>query len=207
MSIELWISFVAATALLSLMPGPCVLLLIAQSLARGFKPAFMSLIGILAADILLISLSLLGVGAILATSVLMFQVVKWAGVSYMLYLGYEQIRDGRKQCVGQENAAESQVMKGSFRAGFLASFLNPKAILFYVAFLSQFIDPLADTIVQNMILVVTNTIVIAVVLGAYILLATRARKAFQSYSARKKLNFVSGGFFLGGGLLLSLARN
>ncbi|PCI85829.1 MAG: lysine transporter LysE [Hyphomicrobiales bacterium] len=206
MTIETWLAFVFASVVVTLIPGPCVLLLIGQSLTRGVKAAFSSILGVLIGDIFLIILSLLGVGAILAASAELFQVVKWAGVAYMAYLGFCSIRDANKNSESAINKDHVADFSKSFRDGFVSAALNPKGIIFYMAFLAQFMNPAANMMVQILILVVTSTIVVGVILVAYVLAAARAKKIFNSQKTRRNMNYTSGGFFLGGSVLMATTR-
>ena len=93
MELELWLAFVATYTVISIVPGPSVLMVTGQALSRGGKAAFLCILGELIGGVVLVGLSLFGVGAILAASSELFQIVKWAGVFYMAYLGYRQIID------------------------------------------------------------------------------------------------------------------
>lgn len=208
MSLEIWLAFVAACSILTLIPGPCVLLVVGQALTRGMPAALLCILGDMLGGVFLMTLSLVGVGAILAASATLFGVLKWAGVCYMAYLGVSQIRDARK---GDkipnlsENTASSHAYS-SLRSGFLASSLNPKAIIFYMAFLSQFMDPQGDTLLQFSILVATSSAVIGIILAGYALIAAQAKKTFQSRKARKYFGYTGGGFLIGGSVLMATSR-
>lgn len=206
MSFETWLAFVAASIVITLIPGPCVLMLVGKSLTQGVKAAYSSIMGVLVGDIVLIILSLFGVGAILAASAELFQAVKWAGVGYMAYLGYCSIRDADNASKTQLSSDHSADVKKSFRDGFLSAALNPKGIIFYMAFLSQFMNPLANAALQIIVLVVTSTVVVGVILAAYVLLASRAKKLFRSQRARRNMGYTSGGFFIGGSVLIATSR-
>lgn len=206
MSLELWLAFVAASAVVTLIPGPCVLLLIGQSVSRGVSVALMSIIGILLGDLFLIVLSLVGVGAILAASATIFQIVKWAGVLYMAYLGCCQIADARKGGAMLLEERQSGFKLGSLKAGFLSAALNPKGIMFYVAFLTQFVNPEAGLALQLSILALTSSVVVGAILAVYVLIAGQARKTFQTVSARKRVNYLGGGCLLGGSALMAATR-
>lgn len=206
MSFETWLAFVIASVVVTLIPGPCVLLLIGQSLTQGVKAAFSSIMGILVGDVFLIVLSLLGVGAVLAASAELFQIVKWAGVGYMAYLGYCSLRNAKKDAAMSFDVEHNANILKSFRDGFLSAALNPKGIIFYMAFLSQFMDPTASTSSQIVILVITSTLVVGVILAIYVLAATRAKKMFHSQKARRNMNYTSGGFFIGGSVLIATTR-
>lgn len=156
--------------------------------------------------VVLVALSLFGVGAILAASSELFQVVKWGGVLYMAYLGLGQILEARRGGHLTPTASRQGDGMASARAGFFTAVLNPKAIIFYVAFLSQFLDPSGSIQVQFVIVVATSTVIVGVVLGGYALLASRARKSFQSAKARRRFGYAGGGFLLGGSAFMALNR-
>lgn len=206
MKFELWLAFVAAYSVISLIPGPSVFMVTGQALTRGLRAAMLCVVGDIVGGFFLIALSLFGVGAILAASAELFQIVKWAGVLYMAYLGYQQIKDARSRPATAFSETEKGADFESMKAGFLIGILNPKAIMFYVAFLSQFLDPDGDPVAQLAILVVTSTIVVGVILTGYAVFASKARTAFQSERARKSIGYVGGGFLLGGSVLIATTR-
>ncbi|NRA87506.1 MAG: LysE family translocator [Rhizobiales bacterium] len=206
MELETWIAYAVANIVLTLIPGPSVLLVVSQAITRGVKAAFICIIGDVIAGVVLTILSIVGVGAILAASVTLFMIVKWAGVAYMAYLGYCQIRDARNgDAIVVENTASKSAFN-SLSAGFFSAILNPKAIIFYMAFLAQFMTPDGDMVLQFTILVLTSSIVIAVILGGYALIAGRAKKAFQSPKAKKIFGYSGGGFMIGGSVLMASTR-
>lgn len=200
-----WIAFVVAYGVISVLPGPSVFMVTGLALTRGLRAAFVCILGDLLAGVVLIALSLFGVGAILATSAALFQAVKWAGVFYMTYLGISQIIAARS--VPDITVVDRPVDDlASLKAGFLTGVLNPKAILFYMAFLSQFMDPLGDVLLQFAIVVPTASVVVGLVLSGYALLAERARRAFQSQTARRRFGYAGGGVLLGGSVLMATTR-
>lgn len=196
MKFELWLAFVGTYTLISILPGPSVFMVVGQALGRGLRAAFLCILGDVLGGVVLIALSLFGVGAILATSALAFQVLKWAGVGYMAYLGYRQIKDAKSDY-------RDPPRLGSIKAGFLTGVLNPKAIMFYMAFLSQFMDPSVNLVTQYLVLVVTSIFVVGVVLSGYALAAARARRAFESPAARRRFGYTGGGLLLGGSLFMA----
>jgi len=205
MSIEVWLSFIVASSILTLIPGPCVLLVISQSLTKGLSAAFMCILGDILGGVVLMVLSLLGVGAILATSATLFVIFKWLGVLYMAYLGYCQISEARKSSLHDKTSDKHVVNHASLKAGFIASSLNPKAVAFYMAFLPQFMDPAGDQLLQFSILILTSSVVIAVILFAYALLASSASKAFESQKSRKYLGYTGGSFLIGSSAYMASA--
>ena len=177
-----------------------------QALSHGPRAAGLCILGELAGGVVLVALSLFGVGAILAASAALFQVIKWAGVCYMAYLGWCQIADARK--LREDIAPNGQASAGmsSLRAGFVTAVLNPKAIIFYVAFLSQFLNPQGNTLLQFGIVLITSTVIVGAVLGAYALLASQARRVFVSARTRRRLGYTGGGFLIGGSAFMAASR-
>ena len=100
------------------------------------------------------------------------------------------------------STAAAAVRSGSLRAGFLTGILNPKAILFYVAFLAQFMNPAYPMTPQFLMLMATSTMIAFVVLAGYALLAAQARRVFQSLRARKRMGYTGGSLLLGGSALM-----
>lgn len=206
MKLELWLAFVATYSVISIIPGPSVLMVTGQALSRGIKAAFLCILGELIGGVVLVALSLFGVGAILAASSELFQIVKWTGVLYMAYLGFCQILEARKGHVSTSLEAKKDDGISSAKAGFFTAVLNPKAIMFYVAFLSQFLDPNANIYSQFAIVVMTSTVIVGVILAVYALLAAQARKTFQSVKARRRFGYTGGGFLIGGSVFMATTR-
>lgn len=206
MNFELWLAFVAAYTLISLIPGPSVFMIMSQALTSGRSAAFFCIFGDVLGGICLMCLSFLGMGAILATSTVLFQALKWAGVLYMAYLGYCQISEARRGSSPRYEKGDRVSYRGNVGAGFLVGILNPKAIAFYLAFLSQFMDPSQALLPQFLILVATSSAVVIIVLSGYALIAARARDAFQTASARRRFGYAGGSCLIGGSMLMAVTR-
>lgn len=179
-------------------------MVIGQSLSKGLGAAFYCIAGDLLGGIVMMTIAYIGLGTILATSSEIYLVIKWAGVAYMAYLGLSQILAARRMVEADlNNSAKSTARSGSLRAGFLTGILNPKAILFYVAFLAQFMNPAHSMTPQFLILMATSTAIVLLVLGGYALLAAQARRVFHSLRARKRMGYTGGSFLLGGSALMA----
>ncbi len=206
MSLETWLAYTLACVVLTIIPGPSVMLVVGQTLMRGKTAAVMCILGDVVGSIVLTGLSFAGVGAILAASTVLFQIVKWTGVVYLAWLGYSQIREAHRDSVSLEPGVRTVSAWGSFWAGTLTAIFNPKAIVFYMAFLAQFIDPAADMTVQLVVLTLTSSVVVMVLLAGYALIAARARKLFQTRLARRRMGYAGGGFMIGGSALMAVTR-
>src|SRR5215471_6115733 len=149
MSIEVWVAFVAASTILLIIPGPTVLLVVSYALGQGWRAALPMAIGVALGDFTAMTLSMLGVGALLATSAILFTALKWIGAAYLGWLGIKLWQAG-----GSLDAAPRAVKVSAFKMlghAWLVTALNPKSIAFFVAFLPQFLSPNGDFLVQVII--------------------------------------------------------
>ncbi|MBT8155421.1 LysE family translocator [Epibacterium ulvae] len=204
MSFDVWLAYVVATAVISLLPGPSVMMVVGQSLAKGRKAALLCVAGDVFGGVFVMTASYVGLGAILATSAMGFALVKWAGVAYMAYLGLQQLRAARR--VEETALAPKQSGAASWRAGFFTGILNPKAIMFYMAFLAQFINPNVAALPQFLILMVTSSVVVAVILGGYGLAASWVSTRLQSKRAQRRMHVGGGLTLLGGSAVMAIQR-
>ena len=205
MPIELWLAFVAAAAVVLILPGPTILTVISYSLAHGRRANAALVAGVALGDSTALALSLVGLGALLAASAWWFTVVKWVGGLYLLYLGARLLRAG----VAPADMA-APVVPGSrwrlFAHTYVVTALNPKGIVFFVAFLPQFLDPAAPLARQLWILAVTFVVMATLNAALYALFAGSARRVLASSRAQRHLNLAAGSLLSGAGLWALLAR-
>lgn len=203
MSIEIWLAFVMATVVFCIIPGPTVILVIGQAISHGKKSVLPLVAGVLAGDLVAMSLSILGLGAILATSASLFLLLKWFGVLYLLYLGVKTWRQVPEQLAVADFATRPETTRSwsMFRSAFLVTALNPKDIIFFVAFLPQFVNPEAAVLPQWLILMATLLCLVGMNISFYTCFAGAVRHRIQSYQARKRLNRLGGGALISAGLI------
>lgn len=205
MSIELWLAFVAASAVLLIIPGPTILTVISYSMAHGSR-ANLPLVGAVAlGDSTALVVSLLGLGALLATSAFWFVVVKWAGGLYLLYLGLKLLRAGASSAELTEPVAPKSRWR-LFANTYLVTALNPKGIVFFVAFLPQFINPDASVTRQLWVLAVTFVVMAAINAGLYAVFAASARQLLASPQAQRRFNIAGGSLLSAAGVWALLAK-
>ena len=205
MTIEIWATFVAVVFVFALVPGPTVILVIAQAVSHGKKSVFPLVAGVLCGDFVAMSLSLIGLGAVLATSATLFLILKWFGVAYLIYLGIKTWRE--KPIIDDTSFKEMNVSKiKMFKSSFVVTALNPKGIIFFVTFLPQFINPESEAIPQLFILMITFLGVISFTITSFALLSGSVSHKIQSYQARRKLNKIGGGALIGAGLMTSVMQ-
>ena len=198
MPFELWLAFTAATIVLLLIPGPTVLLVVSYTLGQGWRTAFPMAVGVALGDFTAMTLSLLGVGALLAASATLFTIVKWVGATYLVWLGIKLWRAGGTLSAEPKTSAASPAkMLGH---AWLVTALNPKGITFFIAFLPQFMSPEADFWTQMVVLEATFvTLAFANVLG-FAAIAARARVLVKSPRAVGLVNRIGGTCLIGAGV-------
>jgi threonine/homoserine/homoserine lactone efflux protein len=197
MSIEMWLAFAAASAVLLIIPGPTILTVISYSLAHGPRAKLPLIAAVALGDSTALVLSLLGLGALLAASAYWFMVIKWVGGLYLLYLGIKLLRSGIAP-IAVAAAPVPGSLRRLFANTYLVTALNPKGIVFFVAFLPQFINPDGNTTQQLWLLAVTFVSMATVNATLYAMCAASARRLLTSPRTHR-------GFNLAGGSLLSVA--
>nr|WP_047579611.1 LysE family translocator [Methylobacterium sp. ZNC0032] len=205
MTFEAWIAFTAATAVLLVIPGPTILLVISYALGQGWRTALPVAVGVALGDFTAMTLSMLGVGALLATSALVFTTLKWIGAAYLVWLGIRLFRaGGTLDAKPREDTAPAWKMLGH---AWLVTALNPKSITFFVAFLPQFLDTKGDFWAQMLIFEATFiTLAFANAMG-YALIASRARAVVGNPRAIGLFNKAGGTLLVGAGVATVAIRS
>lgn len=205
MSIELWFAFVAASAVLLVIPGPTILTVISYSMAHGRLANVPLVAAVALGDSTALVVSLLGLGALLATSAFWFTAVKWVGGLYLLYLGVKLLRAGISSAELAAPAAPGSRWR-LFANTYLVTALNPKGIVFFVAFLPQFINPRAAVTQQLWVLAITFVAMATVNATLYALFAASARRLLSSPKAQRSFNLAGGSLLSVAGLWALLAK-
>jgi len=205
MHFELWLAFVAASAVLLVIPGPTILTVISFSVANG-RRAVLPLVGAVSlGDSTALLLSILGLGALLATAAFWFTVVKWAGGLYLIYLGVRLFRAGAASG-GRAAPAGPCSLWRLFGNTYLVTALNPKGIIFFAAFLPQFVNPAAPPGRQLLLLACTFVAMAILNASLYALFASSASRLLASPRAQRRFNLAGGSILSAAGLLALLAR-
>lgn len=204
MPFEQWFAFAAASAVLLIIPGPTVLLVISYALAHGRKAALAMVGGVALGDLTAMTCSLAGVGALLAASAELFTALRWVGAAYLIYLGIKLWR--APVTLGEDGlpAAPEFRPKRMFLHAYAVTALNPKGIIFFVAFLPQFVNPKAELLPQFAIFVVTFVTMAALNVLAFAFLASAARRAVRKPAVQRAVNRTGGTLLIGAGLLAAV---
>lgn len=198
MSIETWLAFLAAAAAMLVIPGPTILLVLGQSLGGGRRSTLPLVAGVAAGDALAMTLSLAGLGALLATSALAFTVLRWAGAAYLVWLGIRLWR------APVEGAPAPLPPRRAGMQALLVTATNPKGIAFFVAFVPQFLDPARPFVPQAALLVTSFVTLGAANALAYALLAGRLSGLIRRPEARRAMNRIGGSMLIGAGMATAL---
>jgi threonine/homoserine/homoserine lactone efflux protein len=206
---DLWLAFVAASVVLLVIPGPTILTVISYSVAHGRRANLPVVAGVALGDSTALVLSLLGLGALLATAAFWFTVVKVAGGLYLIYLGVRLLRAGVAPGPAAA-AAAAPAQAGSrwrlFRNTWLVTALNPKGIVFFVAFLPQFTSAGGSLRLQLAVLAATFVVLAVANATLYAVFASAARRLLASPRAQRRFNLFGGSLLAGAGVLALLAR-
>ncbi|WP_341857911.1 LysE family translocator [Sinorhizobium medicae] len=201
MSFEHWFAFAAASAVLLAIPGPTILLVISYALGHGRKIPGATVAGVALGDFTAMTASMLGLGALLATSAAVFTVLKWIGAAYLVWLGIKLWKAPVESDTGSLRKSPVERPSRIFIHTYAVTALNPKSILFFVAFLPQFLD-LSRPLFTQMAIFETTFLVLATVNAAlYAWLAAAASSTIRRPSVRRIVNRVGGSLLIGAGLL------
>ena len=199
MNVELWIPFVVASTLILIIPGPTIILVISQAVAHGRRSVMPLVAGVLLGDFTAMTLSLLGLGALLAASAALFTICKWIGALYLIYLGIKQWRSNSKKDSVPLNG-KNAATRSLFNSSFIITALNPKSIAFFVAFLPQFIDPVKPVLAQITLLGGTFLSLATINAALYALFAGELSEHLKKRNVRKWVNRCGGSVLIGAGI-------
>lgn len=203
MTFDTWLMFFAACWVISLSPGAGAIASMSCGLQYGFWRGYWNALGLQLGIIAQVSIVAVGLGAVLAASALAFSLIKWFGVGYLVYLAIKQWRALPTDLSDDSQPrAEGQPLKLIFR-GFLVNMSNPKALVFMLAVLPQFIDPHAPLLAQYLTIGVTMVCVDLIVMAGYTGLASRVLRALRTPRQQKRMNRTFAGLFVGAAGLLA----
>ncbi|ARJ42100.1 homoserine/homoserine lactone efflux protein [Pantoea alhagi] len=204
MTIEWWMTYLLTTVILSLSPGSGAINTMSTSISHGYRGAAASIAGLQVGLGMHIVLVGIGLGALFSRSLLAFEVLKWAGAAYLVWLGIQQWRAAG--AIDLDAVAEAMPRRRLFQRAVLVNLTNPKSIVFLAALFPQFIIPHQPQAAQYLVLGVTTIVVDVVVMIGYATLARRIGVWIKGPHQMKLLNRVFGGLFVAVGALLASAR-
>ena len=196
-----WLPFAIASAILVVIPGPTVLLVVSYALGHGRRYALATTAGVVLGDLTAMTASMLGLGVILAASAALFGVLKWVGAAYLIYLGIKLWRAPVSAAEMPDASGTTETRTGRIVAhAYAVTALNPKSIIFFVAFVPQFVDPHARAWPQIVVFEATFVTLAALNAFAYAMLAAAARNAVRNARVQRIVNRTGGSLLIGAGL-------
>lgn len=204
MTLDHYLAFCLAAAIVLIIPGPTLLVVISYSLGHGRKVASAVVAGVALGDFTAMTASMLGLGAVLATSATLFTVLKYGGAAYIIWLGIKLFRAPVAKSVDVEAPAEPPLR--IFLHTYAVTALNPKSILFFVAFLPQFLDLTKPILLQLVIFEITFLLMATLNATMYGLMASAARSTIRKPAVQRIVNRTGGSLMVGAGVMAALYR-
>lgn len=201
---QLYFLFVIMAVLTILSPGPGVLKSITNSLNYGFKQAFVGVLGLATGVFCVATLSATSLGALLAASTVAFDILKYAGAAYLIYMGVKLWRAPAVELVDTDVKPASN--KRLFIEGLIFQFSNPKALVFFLSVFPQFIDRSGDYTSQFAGLVLTFCALLIIIHSTYALFAHRVQGFLKTGRGGRMMNRIGGTAFIGFGVLLAQSK-
>ena len=206
MAWEVWLTFVGAAILIAVSPGAGAIQSMATGLTHGVRRGYWNILGLEIGLMLQLALVAIGLGAAVANSILAFNIIKWIGVAYLSYLAVRQWRTATVDLREQIGKADAGGRLALLVRGFLVNAINPKALVFFLAVLPQFVAASAPLLPQYLAIGTTMVAVDLVVMSLYTGLSVRLVKWLNTPRQQTVVNRVFSGLFAGAAVVLSLVR-
>ncbi len=203
MPLELYLAFVAASALLILTPGPMVAYVVGTTLSRGLRHGLVAVAGSMVASAIQLGVVAVGLAALLSVAGEAFFWLKWVGVAYLVYLGIKALREAPNN-LDPDGTASTVSERRTFIEAFLVNLTNPKGLLFHGAFLPLFISPDAPAGPQLLLLAITFLVIGGALDTMWALTASRSRPLLMR--AGRWRNRITGGVLLTAAAGLAMVR-
>ncbi|MBE3784355.1 LysE family translocator [Vibrio parahaemolyticus] len=206
MQLDTWIYYTLAILVLTASPGPSSLLCLSKGVSSGFRLALTTALGSLSAITIILTLSFTGLGVVIASSELVFNIIKWCGAAYLIWLGIQAFRSKQNDFSKSDSAQVSTSHVSAYTSGFIVGSSNPKAIIFFTALFPQFIDPTDSLLTQYAIFAGTFVVFELSWLTFYALLGVKTSNWLFEAGRAKLFNRLTGGVFISAGVMLSTAN-
>jgi len=206
MPLELWLAYAATSAVVLAIPGPTILLVLSYSISHGRAAALPLVAGVALGDSVAITLSLIGLGTLLAASAFWFTTIKWLGGLYLIYLGIQLLRGAGNPPPAQAGQVGQVSPRKLFANAFVVTALNPKSIVFFIALLPQFISHAHPVTPQLWILGATFVALAVVGATTYALFASSIRRFLSTPRAQRIYGLLGGGLLGCAGVWALTAR-
>lgn len=204
---QTWITFAIASEFILLIPGPTILLVVAYSLSHGKTATFPLVTGVGLGDFTAMVFSFTGLGLLLNQASELFTLFKWVGALYLIYLGIQLWRMPVESTDWSDDTSMSQSPSKMLWHAWITTALNPKSIVFFLAFLPQFINPESDFLIQVSVLGITFWVLAVINALGYAWLASRLSQKLRNPIFKQGLNRVGGSLLAGAGGLSLITKS
>lgn len=205
MELNVWITLLLASIAISVSPGAGAVVSMNHGIKYGLKKSYAAIFGLQAGYLIQAFIVIIGLGALIAKSVLLFNIIKWVGVAYLVYLGLSKIFE-KVEIVDESEQLNSYDAKKSFVSATLINLTNAKATVFLVAFIPQFLNPNDSLLLQFVIIGLTLCIVDIFVMTGYSGLASKLKFLIKDAKAMKIQNRITGAFLILAAVFMSTAK-
>ena len=206
MSWDTYLIFLVTTTVLCLTPGPAALLSVAQGMSNGLRRSYPAIAGIALANAIYFALSATGIAALIVASGTLFSIIKWVGVVYLFYLGLSAMRSKASALTVSGDAAHAVSGMRAFWQAVVVELSNPKALLYFVALLPQFIDPAKPVGLQMLVFGVTCIGLDVVVYTLYAWVGSKTQRFTANARFVKASNRASGGLLMIAGAMMATVK-
>jgi threonine/homoserine/homoserine lactone efflux protein len=206
MTFQIWLAFVAASTVLVIIPGPTVLLVLSYALSQGKRVALATVAGVALGDLIAMTASLAGLGAVVLASASIFMVLKWVGAAYLIYLGVKLFQSAPAMGLGDIGKLEKSSPTSVFCHAATVTALNPKSIVFFIAFVPQFLTVQSPLLSQFAILIATFVGLAALNALVYALLADRLRARISQPSVLARVSRFGGSALIAMGIATAVYK-
>jgi homoserine/homoserine lactone efflux protein len=206
MSWDTYLIFVVTTAVVCLTPGPAAILIVAQGISNGYRRSYWAIAGIALANAIYFALSATGVAALIVASGALFSVIKWVGVAYLFWLGISAMRSKSSALTVTGDATHAVSGIRAFWQAVVVELSNPKALLYFVALLPQFVDPAAPVALQMLVFGVTCIGLDLVAYSLYAWLGSKTQRFTANEKFVKNSNRASGGLLMVAGVMMATVK-
>lgn len=205
MDLNTWLTLLVATIAISVSPGAGAVVSMNYGINYGLKKSYAAIMGLQAGLLIQTFIVVIGLGALIANSVMLFNIIKWVGVAYLVYLGLSKIFE-KVELVDEGEKIKNYDAKKAFLTATFINLTNPKATVFLVAFIPQFLNPNESLWWQFLILGATFVVVDVIVMTGYSSMASKLKFLIKDVKAMKIQNRITGSFLILAAVFMSTAK-
>ncbi|RXJ75300.1 lysine transporter LysE [Arcobacter sp. F155] len=205
MELNVWLTLLLATIAISVSPGAGAVVSMNYGIKYGLKKSYAAIFGLQAGLLIQTFVVVIGLGALIAKSVMLFNIIKWIGVVYLIYLGLSKIFE-KVETIDEEEHLKAYSAKRAFISATLINLTNPKATVFLVAFIPQFLNPEYSLWIQFGIICLTLCVIDIFVMTGYSSMASKLKFLIKDVKAMKVQNRITGSFLILAAIFMSTTK-